>query len=323
MIPLFGRWAWASDVQRSITNSQTEDEIDEFGGRIESLSDAIYFLKQPDDMHMFRTDFMMKQNATIFEKLALREPPQIRFVPSKNDRQYWETLEIMDLCWESLQYRFRGSPKKPPYEIWKFAKEFSLASRRPGNARTVVTHLITSPAFRSKFLIRNVTIESTAPGDIEVEIIGRDALLAPPRNIDPSDDESVMALLRYAFQMQVSRVDDPRRYVEFIPWEELTPVSDSELRAAHVQTSLRHEPGMDDHDQKWMLWPPPSRHFFDIHHLYTEFEVYDYCITRDWCFPGHFYHDAVVFALSPLQETDFLSQLMHFWDHWVCPRFHK
>jgi hypothetical protein len=321
-IILFRRWEWASNVQQSVISSQTESELEELGGAIESFSDTIHFLKQPDNLHTFRTDLMMEKNAAIFERLAIREPPpQFSFVPLKNDTPYWKILEVMDIWMELLQPRFGGLPNSPRYEIWKFAQQFSLACRRRRNARNVVQHLIRSNMFRGKFWIRRVSSESTPLRDVEVEIVDHQ-WLAPPKAINPSseltsvsDEGITLADIRWHFASQP--IDDPRRYVEVIPWEELTLVSDSELSAAHIEIFLQQEPDMGNAVQKWMLWKLPSCHFFDSHHLYTEFETYNYCVTHGWFFPGHSYRDAVIFALSPLEQTEFVEDLKNFWDRWV------
>jgi hypothetical protein len=107
-----------------------------------------------------------------------------------------------------------------------------------------------------------------------------------------------------------SSLHDPRGYVEIIPWVELEPVSTTVLDC----TVMPQEAS----DVKWMLWKPPSSNFFDCHHLYTEDEVYQYCVENDWHFPGQFHGDRVVFALSHVKTSRFVDDLEHFWDTWVC-----
>ena len=272
---------------------------------------------------------MMEHNDTVFDILIAREPPpQFRFVPLSNDESYWETLEFMNLWMDLMQDRFRVSPESFKYEIWKFAQQFSLACRRPRNAQKVVQYLIRSTMFRDKFVIQKLSTRpqdpgdshstSTAPSIIWVEIVDRQARLARPEVIDPSQGVTI-SHLRWWYS--ILPIDDPRLYVEVIPWEELILVSASELNAAHVPITLPHEAGTDDSDLKWMLWELPSRHFFDSHHLYTEFEVYSYCVTHDWWFPGHSYRGAVIFTRSPLEQTEFIKDLKHFWEYWVRSKF--
>ena len=117
-----------------------------------------------------------------------------------------------------------------------------------------------------------------------------------------------------------SSLHDPRGYVEIIPWVELEPVSPTVLEEAHIPIFLPHRTDMaqEASDVKWMLWKPPSSNFFDCHHLFTEDEVYQYCVENDWHFPGQFYGARVVFALSPLEASRFVDDLEDFWDTWVC-----
>jgi hypothetical protein len=124
-----------------------------------------------------------------------------------------------------------------------------------------------------------------------------------------------LALLTYIASVN-SPLQDPRTYLEMIPWVELEPISSIELEQAGIPTLLPNRTG--DVHMKWVLWTPASRHFFNCHHLYTEDEVYQYCIEKNWHFPGHFLGDRVVFAASPLEDTQFVHDLQSFWSHWVC-----
>jgi hypothetical protein len=38
---------------------------------------------------------------------------------------------------------------------------------------------------------------------------------------------------------------------------------------------------------------------------------------NDWYFPGHFVGDKVLFAMRPVEDTEFLQSLKHFWESWV------
>jgi hypothetical protein len=116
-----------------------------------------------------------------------------------------------------------------------------------------------------------------------------------------------------------SSLQDPRGYVEIIPWVELEPVSPTVLEEAHIPIFLPHRTSMaqQSSDVKWMLWKPPSSNFFDCRHLFMEGEVYQYCVEKEWHFPGQFYGDRVVFALSPLKASRFVDDLENFWDTWV------
>lgn len=112
---------------------------------------------------------------------------------------------------------------------------------------------------------------------------------------------------------------NPRECVEFIPWSELEPVCSEVLDDANVPIHLPWLTGAAKEvlDMNWMLWRPPSSHFFECHCLYTEDEVYQYCVENSWHFPGHMYHDKVVFACSPLEDTLFVDDFKNFWDRWA------
>jgi len=113
--------------------------------------------------------------------------------------------------------------------------------------------------------------------------------------------------------------NDPRDCVELIPWSELEFICGDALEDAHVPIHLPRLTGTakEELDMNWMLWRPPSPYFFDSHCLYTEDEVYQYCIENNWYFPGHMYHDKVVFACYPLKDSLLVDDFKNFWDRWA------
>ena len=241
------------------------------------------------------------------------------------------------------------------YEIWQVAQQFSLACRRPANGSLVEKYLFpllavrkpikslrsskereTSHAsdFTPKDLVVGGTWASTTPTTLLETLkillnIRTDESELPVPVIHASDTDSAPTVGTSTGEdspppsrggASRSSLHDPRGYVEIIPWAELEPVSSTVLEEAHIPIFLPHRTATAQEalDVKWVLWKPPSTNFFDCHYLFTEDEVYQYCVENDWHFPGQFYGDHVVFALSPLNASRFVDDLEHFWDTWVC-----
>jgi hypothetical protein len=68
---------------------------------------------------------------------------------------------------------------------------------------------------------------------------------------------------------------------------------------------------------KWMLWKFLSRNFFDSHALHVNDEVYQYCVINRWHFPGYLLGNHTILPVSPLEATELVANLRHFWDYWV------
>jgi hypothetical protein len=110
-------------------------------------------------------------------------------------------------------------------------------------------------------------------------------------------------------------IEDPRTYIHFIPWSDLTEIDSKSLRDSGIDLLV---PLMNSNVvREWVLWAPPYLGFVWNHHLRTEDEVYEYNITKEWLFPDHCFDQKVVFGVRELDKTDFIAQLAGYWDAWV------
>jgi hypothetical protein len=96
-------------------------------------------------------------------------------------------------------------------------------------------------------------------------------------------------------------IEDPRQFLEYIPWEELD----------------LHE---SDNEVKRALWRPAKSttnfHYF----LFTDEEVYRYCVINNFAFPGLFQDGHLAFTITEMEATDFVMDLQQYWEKWVCTR---
>jgi hypothetical protein len=112
-------------------------------------------------------------------------------------------------------------------------------------------------------------------------------------------------------------IEDPQSYLSTIPFSNLTEVSLEELRTNHVNLHIPFSKEQNLSSVKWVVWKPQATISTDSHLLYTEDEVYGYCVMNDWYFPGHFVGDKVLFAMRPVEDTESFQSLRHFWESWV------
>lgn len=118
---------------------------------------------------------------------------------------------------------------------------------------------------------------------------------------------------------QTYPVDDPRSYVHFIPWTELTSVSDEELRRSGIIPDIPFSTSTRKMDS-WVVWSPPFPGFAWNHHFHSEDEVYQYHVVNDWALPDHYVGhrpSKILFRVCRLDETEFVADLGQYWEAWV------
>lgn len=112
-------------------------------------------------------------------------------------------------------------------------------------------------------------------------------------------------------------IEDPRSYVQFIPWAHLKRTDAEVLQRSGMRIEVPFSESM--HIHAWVLWRPPNPGFAWNHHVYTEDEVYEYNVLNNWSFPDHYFEDQVVFGVREVDRTDFISELGNYWEAWVSP----
>jgi hypothetical protein len=97
---------------------------------------------------------------------------------------------------------------------------------------------------------------------------------------------------------------DPLKYVEYIPWANLHQCSPSHLLA-------------EFRGYRFMKWDPQKSMTFE-RFLYTEEDVFQFCVNFNATFPDYQFQDRVLFMLSPITGFAFESLANDYWRHWVC-----
>jgi hypothetical protein len=69
-------------------------------------------------------------------------------------------------------------------------------------------------------------------------------------------------------------------------------------------------------DGSELLWRPLQQVAFD-HHIFTEEEVFKYCVENDFMFPQHKKDDAIVFVAHELCTSSIREDLENLQNQWV------
>jgi hypothetical protein len=336
---LFQGWRFAQTTGVAVLLSQTQFALkDHNGDHAESYTSIIFTMQDmPDKKELFRWKSLEQHNASVRSRLTYDPPPKLIVVPATSDNSYWDVVLGMYLVGNHTHLQNVGKKADKlsdfTYGIWQVTQQFSLACRRPENGGLVEKYLFPLLAVRkpAKPLLskESQTLRASdftpedavlASGAVDTQVPPTTLLESLESRLNIRTDEAELPVPVVQLDPAArSKLHDPRGYVEIIPWVELEPVSPTVLEKAHIPIFLPHRTAMaqEASDVKWMLWKPPSSNFFDCHHLFTEDEVYQYCVEKDWHFPGQFYGDRVVFALSHLKASRFVDDLEHFWDTWV------
>lgn len=313
---LFRGWNELWDIQFHFTVVDGEKILrDPTGTRTRADIDAIQKLKRTGSIGRgkFSQKMLCEYNSSFLDHFVAEPLPRINFIPAVSDASYWDILAGIAVAghYTHLVDVIRNSTAR--FDVWKVVYQFTLSNRRPDNGQNVYEQFMLSAAFSARFILK--------PED-EPELEGEDIVIQnrhsehEQADLDFFDDE-----FPSAWDSQ-QPLEDPRSYIEIIPWDELEPITVADLEKGGVDSFLPYHSTCNSNDDpftmpKWMLWKLPSTKFFDSHTLHVDDEIYQYCIVNNWQFPGHLLNNRVAFALSPLEVTEFVANLKHFWDYWV------
>lgn len=110
-------------------------------------------------------------------------------------------------------------------------------------------------------------------------------------------------------------LEDPAKYVHYIPWDNLQLVHSEELTGAEI--NLDDPLNCDIAHRRFALWSPPHPGLLWNHHLYTEDQVFNLNAQMNWSFPDHHKDGKVIYSIRELQGTDFINTLSDYWELWV------
>ena len=309
---LFHGWNRNLDAQGLLTAVGGDGMLRDLTGlRARANVDAINELKALGALGQ-HTKFWKRnlymQNTRFFDCFVANPLPRLNFIPKAEDEPHWNTLAGMAMSDHYTYLVDVISNSTFSFDIWKVVHQFVLSRRRPDDVQIICDQFLLAAGFKGRLLDSGENETDPAVDmdwELEQEEGGSDS--------DWVDDDVSEA------SSAKSNPEDP--YVMIIPWQELELTTVACLESAGTDVFLPYPPQVPISDQMapthWVLWKPPSPNFFDSHALHIDDELYEYRILNGWEFPGHFFHDRVVFAMSPLEATKFLADMHHFWHHWA------
>jgi len=160
---IFHNWEWSFIVQSNMFNIFLSEEEDEkaltTAGKYQR---ALHMMgsSKPHGRSRFRATLLSAENEDFLARLGDQPLFDVNFVPSLKDGKYWDILASMFLRAPKQMLFWMNAPERRQvlnhrndtlewvvshYEIWKLARIFDLASRRPENAHAVVRIFSTPP----------------------------------------------------------------------------------------------------------------------------------------------------------------------------------
>jgi hypothetical protein len=325
---LFRGWSEYRAIQFRFTKVNGEKILrDPTGAFTRADIDAIRELERSGNTgihHIFGQQILYEYNTSFFDHFVAEPLPRINFIPAARDGSHWDTLARMAMAehYTHLADVIRDSDAR--FDIWKVVHQFTLAHRRPHNSQNVHQQFMLSPAFEKQFVLEPASDEQDTDGE-NILILDRHSISV----LEEAENDLMANFLDDEFtsaweSQQLS--DDPRSYIEIVPWDELELTTAENLEKGGVDGFLPYFSRGSEDDlsamTKWMLWKSPSSNFFDSHALHVDDEVYQYCVINGWHFPGHLLGNHTVLAVSPMETTEFVANLRDFWDYWVKSSLH-
>lgn len=160
---IFHNWEWSFLVQSDMLNIfRSEKEHEKALTRPAKYKEALDTIGcwKSYNKARFRVALLAAENENFLERLGDQPFFNVKFVPSPNDGKYWDILASMFLRAPKEMLFWMNAPQRRKvfnrrddmlewiashYEIWKLARIFDLACRRPSNAHAVAQMFLTTP----------------------------------------------------------------------------------------------------------------------------------------------------------------------------------
>lgn len=182
---------------------------------------------------------------------------------------------------------------EPYYEVWSLLRTCAGLRRSQNNRCKVVRFLK-----KGGFLDTHVRVHKTG------QYVAKESLMQLCKSFSVGLSPNSTSV--YDLPPTILSILQPIRplnVLEMIPMEDLEIVSPQSGKLK-LDTA------------RYACWRKENMCRFD-HHLFTEEEVFRYCVTANWTFPDHLQDERVLFRLTPLGQSDLLHDLTSFWEKWV------
>jgi len=335
---VFRAWNWTSLVYRCLRDDLNSENVaeDYNGDHGLAYREFLHFLAHQGLLadSQFRSDALKAANPDFPEVFTQHSIDSIEAGIYPDDREAWSIVSWMfqmgHLYWDPPSLTRPGGT----YDIFKSVYTFQQRQERAGNFQDIESHVATHPALLEQWTVRPVQPiedtdgESDANGGLSPQKIGEGFSLHP-KNIaaeswppgEPRDESRnpTNAWLKHALRTLYSEqaVKGVLENVCMLLYADLREVPRERLEQSGVDYSVPFMDRDNLNKLRWVVWRPAFQTAMGAHLLYTEDEVYQYCLRNDWYFPDHFCDGEVLFAIHPVEDTDFFAKIKEFWSLWV------
>ncbi|KAI1426560.1 kinase-like domain-containing protein [Xylaria sp. FL1777] len=329
----FKNWRWYKSFHGRLSSDLDLEDLEWYGGDRELAYERCLTPMANLDSHrknLSRINAIRSSNPTFLEELGDKPCSDITCQWLGSDTESWVVVsKIVNAFGQPWRHPEILNEKSTYFELWELIRIFFLHAQCPRNADLIEQHLIQHPVFetffevsRSERLLEDSdSLASTRPiSDFESLVIQKYNPPATSSQINllklgdgaKITDDMIKSLLFQVSRNQ--RYQDPRAYLQFIPWDDLEPISQNTLEDLGIELSLllKYETTID----QWVLWDPKTPAYAMNHHLFVEEELFAYSIEKNWPLPGHYLEGRVIFGVESLFDCDIARELGKFWTQW-------
>jgi len=109
---------------------------------------------------------------------------------------------------------------------------------------------------------------------------------------------------------------EPGSYLEIIPWQELSLIQPPRDLPSHFIPNISFDENDTRRIAQWAVWGPSNPRMLERLFV-TEEEVYQYHLINQSTSKDYLKEGRVLFSLTPIEETNFCSDVNTFWYFWV------
>ncbi|KAF3000080.1 hypothetical protein E8E13_002178 [Curvularia kusanoi] len=337
---VFEEWKWAKLIKSAMKDDLGHDGeylMKDYGGNRTTGYDSLlhsltYTGRGP--RNLARVQQLRSVNECFLSNLGDQAIEDVKIQPWPEDLALWQTVSVI---WEHCgQYwKFDGFlGRSEGFIIFELIRKFTIQWRRPMNMDFVDQALVRNPQFNLTYNVQRTLVDLDLPKDMTEEQMLRlkieechitkkpDPKKLPKWDVDMPKADNGQLTPEYLYHMlrdlgQTYAVEDPRSYLHYIPWAELTSTSDEELRRSNINLDIPFS--NTSAATSWVVWSPPLAGFAWNHHLHSEDEVYQYHVVHDWASPDHYVSPQpykILFRAHQLEETEFIADLKNYWKGW-------
>lgn len=347
----FNHWHWAKKTHIEFI-SVFRDYGERHQGSWPMIWECLqYAFKEiaPGNSQTSRVVLIETENKSLLERVDASEPTEYIFKPRPCDSEYWQIIAQMVQFYqqsspsyvEPLEHDSLIFPGNGPYLSFEFElpdsdsdssmaettdSDTSISSFRreeTSSRREEMTDMqldVTRAAqwsFQVWSLIRSCRMLLKRLPDLEVLGAGIRAtgfyeLHDPVPNgfIRNETERPLQPTIEFGFHVtssfnkEVTFGEDPLKMIEYVPWEDLET-----CKPGHLESEIM--------DYEYAKWSNPQIARYE-RHLYTEEDIFAYCVESDYLFPDYVFQEHILFAISPITDMELEMRLYGgYWVHWV------